>query len=253
MRENPCPLTCDKISEVSDNVTAVAAIQQEIFKVYLDGWGQEDAIQIMASAGVDPVATRTAAETAQREWFAKSSKVTTEASKAVKTAWNSLGPTVAREDRWRRRQGVSPSDGRHTGDPPETRLTVAVELKPDMLSTDTDHLTLLSWKEQALTYAQASKLDRQDKEIQVAYLRPLMTPEMWQEVLITAEYSGVEVKDLNFASGLDLVETTFLRSNNQYLLQLKTISSKFNGKSAREFWPGSTISRSRPRHAGCSA
>ena len=54
VRENPCPLTCDKISEVSDNVTAVAAIQQEVFKVYLDGWGQEDAIQIMASAGVDP-------------------------------------------------------------------------------------------------------------------------------------------------------------------------------------------------------
>ena len=235
VRENPCPLTCDKISEVSDNVTAVAAIQQEVFKVYLDGWGQEDAIQIMASAGVDPVATRTATETAQREWFAKSSKVMTDASKAVKTAWNSLGPTVAREDRWRRRQGGSPSDGRHTGDPPETKITVAVELKPDMLSTDTDHLTLLSWKEQALTYAHASKLDRQDKEIQVAYLRPLMTPEMWQEVLITAEYSGIEVKDLNFASGLDLVETTFLRSNNQYLLQLKTLSSKFNGKSAREF------------------
>ena len=235
VRENPCPLTCDKISEVTDKVTAVAAIQQEIFKVYLDGWGQEDALQIMAAAGVDAAATKASTEEAQKDWFARSSKVTTEASKAVKIAWNSLGPLVSREDRWRRRQGVSPSDGRHTGDPPENKIKVAVELKPEMLSTDTDHLTLLAWKEQALTYAQASNLDKQTKEIQVAYLRPLMTPEMWQEVQITAEYSGVEVKDLNFASGLDLVETTFLKSNNQYLLQLKTLSSKFNGKSAREF------------------
>ena len=82
VRENPCPLTCDKISEVTDKVTAVAAIQQEIFKVYLDGWGQEDALQIMAAAGVDAAATKASTEEAQKDWFARSSKVTTEASKA---------------------------------------------------------------------------------------------------------------------------------------------------------------------------
>ena len=235
VRENPCPLTCDKISETADKVTSVAAIQQEIFKVYLDGWGEEDTIQILAAENVDAAATKLSAEAAMKEWFTRCAKVTTDASKAVKTAWNSLGPTAAREDRWRRRQGVSPSDGRHSGDPPEQKINLALELKPEMLSTDTDHLTLLSWKEQALTYAQASKLDKHEKQIQTAYLRPLVTPEFWQEVLITAEYSGIDIKELTFATGIDLVETTFLRSNNQYLLQLKTLSAKFSGKSARDF------------------
>ena len=211
-------MTCDKITETADKVTSVSAIQQEIFKIYLDGWDEDDTVQILARENVDAEATKLNAEAAMKDWFTRCTKVTTDASKAVKGAWNSLGPTTAREDRWRRRRGVSPTDGRHSGDPPEQKINLALELKPEMLSSDTDHVTLLSWKEQALTYAQASKLDRQEKSIQTAYLRPLVTPEFWQEVLITAEYSGIELKDL---TGLDLVETTFLRSNNQYLLQLK--------------------------------
>ena len=97
VRENPCPLTCDKISETADKVTSVAAIQQEIFKVYLDGWGEEDTIQILAAENVDAAATKLSAEAAMKEWFTRCAKVTTDASKAVKTAWNSLGPTAARE------------------------------------------------------------------------------------------------------------------------------------------------------------
>ena len=235
VKENPCPLMCDKISETADKVTSVAAIQQEVFKVYLDGWEDEDTIQILTRENADPAATKLSTEATMKDWFTRCSRVTTDASKAVKTAWNSLGPSTAREDRWRRRQGVSPSDGRHSGDPPDQKINLALELKPEMISTDTDHLTLLSWKDQALTYAQASKLDKQDKTIQTAYLRPLVTPEFWQEVLITAEYSGIDVKELTFATGLDLVETTFLRNNNQYLLQLKTLSAKFSGKTARDF------------------
>ena len=236
---NPCPLMCDKIEAVNEKVTAVSAMQQELFTVYLKGWTDEATIEIMTANNVDLVATKASTEATQQSWYQKAMKMTTDSAKSVKNAWVSLGPSAARDTRWRRRQSRSPDrGGRHTSDPPDRvdqKITIASELKPEMLSTDTDQLHMIAWKEQSVVFMTASKLDKQAKETQLAYLRTLCTPEMWQEVMVTAEYSNVDMKELNFLTGLDLVENTFLKMNNQYLLQLKTLSSKFKGSTAKDF------------------
>lgn len=238
---NPCPLMCDKIEKVNEKVTVIGAMQQELFAAYLKGWEDPGTVEIMTAQGCDLEATKQSTQTLQQSWYQKTMKMTTDAAKSVKTAWTSLGPMTARDSRWRRRQSRSPDrGGRHTSDPPDRgredqKITLATELKPDMLSTDTDQLHLISWKEQALVFMAASKLDKQAKETQLAYLRTLCTPEMWQEVLVTAEYSDIDTKELGFVAGLDLVEDTFLKRNNQYLLQLKTLSSKFKGSTAKDF------------------
>ena len=240
---NPCPLMCDKIDKINDKVTAVGAMQQELFATYLKAWEDEAQIEIMRARGCDIPAEKERTENLQKSWYQKIMKMTTDAAKSVKTAWTSLGPSAARDSRWRRRQSRSPERGeRHTSDPPDRsrdrdrdKINIATELKPEMLSTDTDQLNLISWKEQAIVFMTASKLDKQPKETQLAYLRTLCTPEMWQEALVTAEYSNIDTKELGFLAGLDLVEDTFLKKNNQYLLQLKTLSAKFKGSSAKEF------------------
>ena len=77
VKENPCPLMCDKISETADKVTSVAAIQQEVFKVYLDGWEDEDTIQILTRENADPAATKLSTEATMKDWFTRCSRVTT--------------------------------------------------------------------------------------------------------------------------------------------------------------------------------
>ena len=236
---NPCPLMCDKIEAINEKVTAVSAMQQELFTAYLKGWDDDSTIEIMMAENVDLAASKASTQATQQSWYQKAMKMTTDSAKAVKNAWQSLGPSTARDSRWRRRQSRSPDrGGRHTSDPPdraEQKIALATELKPEMLSTDTDQLHMIAWKEQSIVFMTASKLDKQAKETQLAYLRTLCTPEMWQEVMVTAEYSNVDMKELNFMTGLDLVENTFLKMNNQYLLQLKTLSSKFKGSTAKEF------------------
>ena len=238
---NPCPMMCEKIEKINDKATAVGAMQQELFATYLKAWEDAAQLEIMTARGCDIPAEKVTTENLQQSWYQKVMKMTTDSAKSVKNAWTSLGPSAARDSRWRRRQSHSPDrGGRHTSDPPDrgrddNKINIATELKPDMLSTDADQLHLISWKEQAVVFMTASKLDKQPKETQLAYLRTLCTPEMWQEALVTAEYSNIDTKELGFLAGLDLVEDTFLKKNNQYLLQLKTLSAKFKGSSAKEF------------------
>ena len=239
LKENPNPVTCDKVDELTFKVTSVASVQQEIFDVFLLGWEDDAIVQMMVDEGKDVLATKKATEDLQKTWNKKTNDMITNAAKAVKSAWNSLGPSAARETRWRRRQSRSPDrvGDRHTNDPPdrEDKIFIASDLKPGMLSTDDDQLSLIAWKEGALLFMRASKLDKQSKETQLGYLKTLCTPELWQEALMTAEYSGIAKTDLDFKTGIDLIESNFLKKNNQYLLQLKTLSSKFKGSTATQF------------------
>ena len=160
---NPCPLMCDKIEAVNEKVTAVSAMQQELFTVYLKGWTDEATIEIMTANNVDLVATKASTEATQQSWYQKAMKMTTDSAKSVKNAWVSLGPSAARDTRWRRRQSRSPErGGRHTSDPPDRvdqKITIAAELRPEMLSTDTDQLHMIAWKEQSVVFMTASKLN----------------------------------------------------------------------------------------------
>ena len=148
LKENPNPVTCDKVDELTNKVTSVASVQQEIFDVFLLGWEDDAIVQLMVNEGKDVVATKKATEDLQKTWNKKTNDMITNAAKAVKSAWNSLGPSAARETRWRRRQSRSPDrvGDRHTNDPPdrEDKIFIASDLKPGLLSTDDDQLSLIT-------------------------------------------------------------------------------------------------------------
>ena len=112
------------------------------------GWEDDAVLQLMVNEGKDVVATKKATEDLQKTWNKKTNDMITNAAKAVKSAWNSLGPSAARETRWRRRQSRSPDrvGDRHTNDPPdrEDKIFIASDLKPGLLSTDDDQLSLIT-------------------------------------------------------------------------------------------------------------
>ena len=156
------------------------------------------------------------------------------AMKCLKSVSDRVEDKESRTTRRERRRSQEDDLLEHHSDPPNTKIAVAVDLKPEMYDNDKSYLELDDWMERAQVYSTASNFPHQTPPVQLAYLQAIVSHDAWISVKQYMEIEAIEPDSVDFQAGLDILKEVWQKTHDVYSLRLKCMANTFKGKTCSE-------------------
>ena len=156
------------------------------------------------------------------------------AMKCLKSVSEKVEDKESRSTRRERRRSQEDDLLEHHSDPPNTKIAVAVDLKPEMYDNDKSYLELDDWMERAQVYSTASNFPHQTPPVQLAYLQAIVSHDAWISVKQYMEIEGIEPDTIDFQAGLDILKEVWQKTHDVYSMRLKCMANTFQGKTCSE-------------------
>ena len=231
LKVNPSLIIAEALEAVNEQFDQVNEVQQESYVRFRSFC--EPAQEASAEAKQQCQKELSECDRQAKDFDTTGEAVLKRSNQALRVFNESYGPTTARLSRRMERGGSPDRSGEHTSDPPN-KIMVSSELRPESVKLDCDQISFAEWAERAKTFFRGSNLDKQQKSVQLAYLRNLVDSSFWKEVCELSDFEALSMDDMGFLAGVELVDRAYKRRHDIFLLRLECLATKFKGSSARQ-------------------